>query len=126
LEQVEALPEVDQFIGCDLGLKQFLIPSSGKPVENPRYFRQTEKQLARAQHQLSRMKKGSKNYLKQKVKVAKLHEKISNQRKDFLQQESTRLIRENQIICLRRPASAEHDQKPQAGEVDPGRRMGRV
>jgi putative transposase len=73
---------------------------NGAPVENPRYFRKTEKQLARAQRRLSRMKKGSKNYIKQKIKVAKLHEKISDQRQDFLHQESTRLIRENQIICL--------------------------
>jgi putative transposase len=100
LDQVEALPEVGQFIGFDLGLKQFLIPSSGETVENPRYFRKTGKQLARAQRRLSRMKKGSKNYVKQKVKVAKLHEKVSNQRKDFLHKQSTRLITENQIICL--------------------------
>ena len=46
------------------------------------------------------MKKGSKNYVKQSLKVAKLHERISNQRKDFLHQQSTRLITENQIICL--------------------------
>jgi len=100
LDQVENLPEVNRYLGLDLGLKQFLIPSSGEPVENPRCLRKTAKQLARAQRRLSRMKKGSKNYLKQKVKVAKLHEKISNQRKDFLHQQSTRLITENQIICL--------------------------
>jgi putative transposase len=100
LDQVAALPEVGRLIGFDLGLKQFLIPSSGEPVENPQYFRKTEKLLARAQRRLSRMKKGSKNYLKQKVKVAKLHEKVSNQRQDFLHKQSTRLIRENQIICL--------------------------
>lgn len=98
--EVEELPEIRNIIGCDMGLKQFLIPSRGVPVENPRYFRRTEKQLARAQRRLSRMKKGSKNYIKQKVKVAKLYERISNQRKDFLHQESTRLINENQIICL--------------------------
>jgi putative transposase len=100
LTEVEELQEVDSAVGCDMGLKQFMIPSKGEPVENPRYFRNTEKQLARAQHRLSRMKRGSKNYLKQKVKVARLHERISNQRKDFLHQESTRLINKNQIICL--------------------------
>ena len=100
LAEVIELPEAGQLIGCDLGLKQFLIPSNGEPVENPRYFRKTEKQLARAQRRLSRMKKGSKNYIKQKIKVAKHHERISNQRKDFLHKESTKLIRENQIICL--------------------------
>ena len=100
LDQVEDLQEVGRYIGFDLGLKQFLIPSKGEPVENPRYFRKTEQLLARAQRRLSRMKKGSKNYIKQKVKVAKLHERISSQRKDFLHKQSTRLITENQIICL--------------------------
>ncbi|MCL5982260.1 MAG: transposase [Firmicutes bacterium] len=56
--------------------------------------------LAHAQRKLSRKKKGSKNYGKQKIKVAKLHERIANQRKDFLHKESTRLVNENQIICL--------------------------
>lgn len=83
-----------------MGLKQFMIPSEGDPVENPQYFRKPERQLAKAQRKLSHMKKGSKNYIKQKVKVARLHEKVSNQRKDFLHKESTKLIRENQIICL--------------------------
>ena len=98
LTEVEELREVGSAIGCDMGLKQFMIPSKGEPVENPHYFRKTEKQLARTQQRLSRMKKGSKNYLKQKVRVARLHERISNQRKDFLHQESTRLINEN-LIC---------------------------
>ncbi len=100
LDQVEDLPEVTRYLGFDLGLKQFLIPSNGEPVENPQFFRKTAKLLVRAQRRFSRMKKGSKNYLKQKVKVAKLHEHISNQRRDFLHQQSTRLITENQIICL--------------------------
>ena len=100
LDQVEDLPEVSRSVGFDLGLKQFLIPSEGEPVENPGCFRKTEKRLARAQRRLSRMKRGSKNYIKQRVKVAKLHERISNQRKDFLHKQSTSLITENQIICL--------------------------
>ena len=100
LVEVAELPTSDNKIGCDLGLNQFLVPSQGEPVENPRYYRKTEKQLAIAQRKLSRMKKGSKNYGKQKIKVAKLHERIFNQRHDFLHKESTRLINENQIICL--------------------------
>jgi putative transposase len=98
--EVQELPEVSAVVGGDMGLKQFLIPSHGEAVENPRYFRKTEKQLARAQRRLSRMKKGSKNYIKQKIKVAKLHEKVTNQRKDFLHKQSIRLVRENQIISL--------------------------
>lgn len=100
LTEVAELPVSANDIGCDLGLTQFLIPSQGEPIENPRYYRKTEKQLAYAQHKLSRKKKGSKNYGKQKIKVAKLHERIANQRKDFLHKESTRLVNENQIICL--------------------------
>jgi putative transposase len=100
VDQVEILPEIDKCVGVDMGLKQFLILSSGEPIENPRYFRKTERQLAQAQRRLSRMKKGSKNYIKQRLKVAKLHERIANQRKDFLHKQSTRLVKENQIICL--------------------------
>ena len=58
--EVQELPEVSAVVGGDMGLKQFLIPSHGEPIENPRYFRKAEKQLARAQRRLSRMKKGSK------------------------------------------------------------------
>ncbi len=99
-DQIEVLPETDKQIGGDLGLKQFLIPSYGEPIENPRYFRKTEKKLARAQRKLSKKKKGSNNRNKQRIKVARLHEMVFNQRRDFLHKQSFMLVNENQVICM--------------------------
>lgn len=87
-------------IGIDLGIKEFAIASDGEMVENPKYFRKSEKRLRKLQKDLSRCKKGSKNREKCRIKVAKQHEKITNQRKDFLHKLSMRIIRENQMIVL--------------------------
>lgn len=69
-------------------------------IENPKYLRKSEKRLRKLQKDLSRCKKGSKNREKCRIKVAKQHEKIANQRKDFLNKLSHRFIMENQQICL--------------------------
>ena len=87
-------------IGIDLGIKEFAITSNGEMIENPKYLRKSEKKLRKLQKDLSRCKKESKNREKCRVKVAKQHEKIANQRKDFLHKLSTRIIRENQTIVL--------------------------
>lgn len=87
-------------IGIDLGIKEFVITSNGEMIENPKYLRKSEKKLRKLQKDLSRCKKESKNREKCRVKVAKQHEKITNQRKDFLHKLSTRIIRENQTIVL--------------------------
>ena len=87
-------------IGIDLGIKEFAITSNGEMIENPKYLRKSEKKLRKLQKDLSRCKKGSKNREKCRVKVVKQHEKIANQRKDFLHKLSTRIIRENQTIVL--------------------------
>ena len=87
-------------VGIDLGLKEFAITSDGEFFSNPKWLRKTEKKLAKAQRELSRKKKGSKNRNKARLKVAKLHEKIGNQRKDFLHKVSTQLINENQVIVI--------------------------
>lgn len=94
------LPKNDNAIGIDLGIKDFAITSDGEIIENPKYLRKYEKKLVKEQRKLSRRKLGSKNWYKQKRKVAKIHEKIANLRKDFLHKLSTRLINENQVICL--------------------------
>ena len=99
-EDQERLPEIENAIGIDLGIKKFAITSDGELVENPKFLRKSEKRLRKLQKDLSRCKKGSKNREKCRVKVAKQHEKISNQRKDFLHKLSKRLISENQAICL--------------------------
>lgn len=99
-DEKEKLPISNNEIGIDLGIKEFAITSDGEMVENPKYLRRSEKKLRKLQKDLSRCKKGSKNREKCRIKVAKQHEKIANQRKDFLQKLSTRIIRENQTIVL--------------------------
>lgn len=99
-DEKQKLPESKKNIGIDLGLKEFCITSDGEMIENPKYFRLSEKKLRKLQKDLSRCKTGSRNREKCRAKVAKQYEKISNQRKDFLNKLSKRFIGENQIICL--------------------------
>lgn len=87
-------------IGIDVGIKEFYSDSNGNVVNNPKYLEKSMHKLIREQRKLSRKQKGSHNRNKQRVKVALVHEKITNQRKDFLQKQSTMLIRENQTICI--------------------------
>lgn len=99
-QEIKELSKNNYVIGIDLGLTDFAITSDGVKYSNPRYLRKSLNKLAKEQRKLSRKKKGSKNRNKQKIKVAKLHEKITNQRKDFLHKLSSELINENQVICL--------------------------
>lgn len=87
-------------IGIDVGIKDFYSDSNGNIVPNPKHLEKSMRKLVREQRRLSRKEKGSNNRNKQRVKVALVHEKITNQRNDFLQKESTMLIRENQTICI--------------------------
>ena len=87
-------------IGIDVGIKEFYSDSNGNVVSNPKYLEKTMRKLIREQRKLSRKQKNSNNRNKQRVKVASVHEKIANQRNDFLQKQSTLLIRENQTICI--------------------------
>lgn len=84
--------------GFDLGLKDFAIFDSGEVIENPKYYRKTEYRIKRIQRILSKCKKFSKNYKKVQLKLAKLHEKIKNQRKDFQHKWSRKIVNENQVI----------------------------
>lgn len=99
-EEKEKLSKTDNQIGIDLGIKEFAIASDGEMIKNPKYLRKSEKRLRKLQKDLSRCKKGSKNREKCRIKVARCHEKITNQRKDFLNKLSKRLIDETQVICL--------------------------
>lgn len=87
-------------VGIDVGIKEFYSDSNGNIVGNPKYLEKSMRKLTREQRRLSRKEKGSANRNKQRIKVALVHEKITNQRNDFLQQQSTMLIRENQTICI--------------------------
>lgn len=98
LERVEPLESNGSEVGIDLGLNHFLTDSNGAKVENPRYLRQSEKRLKKAQRQLSRKKKGSHKRQKQKSKVARLHLKVSRQRKDFAVKTAKALIQSNDLV----------------------------
>ena len=87
-------------IGIDVGIKEFYSDSNENTVSNPKYLEKSMRKLIREQRKLSRKEKGSSNRNKQRIKVALVHEKITNQRNDFLQKQSTMLIRENQTICI--------------------------
>ena len=87
-------------IGLDMGIKEFYTDSNNRKVFNPKFLEKTTRKLVRAQRKLSRKQFGSHNRNKQQVKLARIHEKIVNQRNDFLQKQSTQLILENQIICI--------------------------
>jgi putative transposase len=87
-------------IGLDLGLTHFAILSTGEKIENPRKLKWSLKKLAKLQRRHSRKQKGSKNRNKARIKVARCHEKVANQRRDFLHKLSTRLIRENQAVAI--------------------------
>ena len=97
-EELEIKENNGGVIGIDVGIKEFYTDSNGDKVHNPKPLRKLEDKLIREQRKLSRMQKGSNNYKKQKQRLARVHEKIANQRKDFLHKESTKLARENKII----------------------------
>ena len=94
----EALPSVNKAIGLDLGIKEFCITSDGDKYENPKILRKYEKLLIKLQRQLTHKKKGSSNYHKARIKIAKCHEKITNIRKDYLHRISLKIVSENQVI----------------------------
>ena len=98
--EITQLPETNQSIGLDLGIKKFVITSNGEMIENPKYLRKSMDKLVWLQRELSRKTRGSSNWNKSRIKVARQHEVIVNQRKDFLQKLSTKLIRENDLICI--------------------------
>lgn len=97
---IEAFENTNNHIGLDLGIKEFCISSCGEFIENPKYLKKSLNKLAKLQRELSRKTIGSLNRNKARLKVAGLQEHIANQRNDFLQKLSTKLIKENDIICI--------------------------
>ena len=96
----EILPSVNKEIGIDLGLTDLAICSDGTKFHILKSLRNNLSKLKREQRRLSKMTKGSNNYNRQKLKIAKLHQHIANQRKDYLHKISYKLTNENQVICL--------------------------
>lgn len=98
--EIAPLPSTGAVVGVDLGIKDLAITSDGVKYLNNRYTYQAEKRLARLQRELSRKSKGSKRWEKQRIKVARLHEHVANQRRDNMQKFTTELIRNYDVICI--------------------------
>ena len=97
---IKPLEKTEKLVGIDLGIKEFCITSNKEIIANPKYLKKSLDKLAKLQRELSRKTRGSSNYNKARVKVARFHEHIANQRKDFLQKLSTEIVRNNDVICL--------------------------
>jgi len=99
-EEITPLEVTPKMVGLDLGLKSMVITSDGHTFGNPKFFAKDEKKLARAQRRLSKKHKGSKSRQKARRKVAKIHARIADRRRDYQHKLSTKLIRENQVVCV--------------------------
>jgi putative transposase len=99
-EKIEPKPVVNTMVGLDLGIKSMVALSTGESVGNPRYLAKDEKQLAKAQRRHAKKKKGSKNRNKARLKVAKIHARIQDRRRDYQHKLSTRIVHENQVMCV--------------------------
>lgn len=98
--EVQELPKTNSAVGIDVGLKDFAILSDGTKYENPKWLRKLEKKLAKEQRILSRRKKGGSNWNKQRIKVARIYEKITNARNDYLHKISTEIVKNHDIIGI--------------------------
>ena len=92
--------KLDTVIGLDLGIKDFIVDSNGNRYENKHFYKNQEKKLKKLQKQFSKKQKGSKNRNKVRIKLANIYEKITNQRNTYLHQITSKLVNENQVICI--------------------------
>jgi putative transposase len=99
-EDIKPLEVTPKTVGLDLGLKSMVITSDGYTYGNPKFFAKDEKKLAQAQRRHAKKKKGSKSRVKARLKVARVQKKIADRRRDSQHQLSTRIIRENQVVCV--------------------------
>jgi putative transposase len=99
-EEIAPLPVTAKQVGIDLGKHDVVVLDTGEKVGNPRFFRADEKQLAQAQRRLAKKQRGPKNRDKAREKVASIHVRIADRRRDFTHELSPRIIRENQTICI--------------------------
>ena len=99
-EQILPLAKTNKYIGLDVGLKDFVVTSSGYKFNNPYWLKKNEQKLKRLQRSLARMKRGSNNKERKKLKISKVFDKISNQRNDYQDKISTYLIRSNDEIAV--------------------------
>lgn len=104
---VKRKPITNNCIGIDLGIKQFATTSNGEKYVNHKFLKQSLSKLSKIQHSYDRKKDGSSNKEKARIKLARIHEHIANQRRDYLHKLSTKLINENDIICIETLAISE-------------------
>lgn len=97
--EIPRLPGTGKAVGLDVGIKDLVITSDGEKFRNPKFLAKSEKKLAHLQRELSRKSKGSKNCEKARLRVAKQHEIIANQRRDYLHKLTTYLVRSYDVIC---------------------------
>ena len=93
-------PKTGKTIGIDVGIKFFLTDSEGRQIENPKFYEKTLKRIRIEQRRLSKKKRGSKNWEKQRIKLAKKYEKLVNQRDDFLHKLSRFYVENYDVICV--------------------------
>lgn len=98
--EVKPKPKTNKKVGVDLGIKEFATLSDGVIFENPKYYRKYEEKLSKAQRKFSKMKKGSKNREKQRVKVARIHEKIANCRFSYIHSVTDYLVNNYDAIVI--------------------------
>jgi putative transposase len=96
--EVQALPRTHSACGIDVGLKDFAVVSDGTVHQNPKWFKRLEQKLANAQRRLARRTKGSSNWHKQRIQIARIHERIANARNDYLHKISTEIVKNHDII----------------------------
>ncbi|MCS3698471.1 RNA-guided endonuclease InsQ/TnpB family protein [Salinibacter ruber] len=105
-EEVRQLPRVNgengdlEFVGVDLGIESLAVLSTGEKVGNPRWFENEQERLRREQQKLSRKEKGSNNWERQRQRVAKVHQRIQDRRKDFIEKLTTRLVENFDVIVV--------------------------
>lgn len=99
-DQIKYVEEINNAIGIDLGLKSFAVTSDAEIIENPKFYRKAEKKLVKIQRSHSRKQKGSSNREKARVKLAKTHKIITNQRKDFCNQVASSIAKNNDLIAI--------------------------
>ena len=92
--------KLDTVIGLDLGIKDFIVDSNGNRYDNKHFHKNQENKLKKLNKQLSKKQKGSNNRNKARIKLAKVYEKITNQRNTYLHQITSKLVNENQVICI--------------------------
>lgn len=100
-EEPKPLPETGRIVGIDLGVKHFAVDSDGNAFENPLFLENSIEKIKRLQKQLSKKQKGSKNWEKARVKLAKAHEKLYNQRRDFFHKLALYYVRNYDVIVLK-------------------------